>query len=103
MSCPTCAHRKSDGILCGSPALRGKTLCYFHQPDHKRRAYATKVARQLDVLGPRLPRMRSLRQVQKALYEIIVALVDDRIDTRRAGAHLFTLQQTSAALRNLGR
>jgi hypothetical protein len=29
--------------------------------------------------------------------------VDDRIDTRRTGAHLFALQQASAALRSSGR
>jgi hypothetical protein len=27
---PQCQHTKKDGIRCGSPALRGKPLCYFH-------------------------------------------------------------------------
>jgi hypothetical protein len=27
---PTCRHIKPDGVRCGSPALRGKSLCYFH-------------------------------------------------------------------------
>ncbi len=27
---PQCHHIKDDGIRCGSPALRGKDLCYFH-------------------------------------------------------------------------
>ena len=30
---PTCAHIREDGSLCGSPALRGNRLCYYHQRD----------------------------------------------------------------------
>jgi len=25
-----CAHRKTNGIPCGSPALKDKPYCYFH-------------------------------------------------------------------------
>ena len=36
---PQCQHTKKDGIRCGSPALRGKRLCYFHirAPRRKRK------------------------------------------------------------------
>ncbi|MDP9267413.1 MAG: hypothetical protein M3P27_03705 [Acidobacteriota bacterium] len=27
---PRCCHIKSNGLRCGSPALRGNVLCYFH-------------------------------------------------------------------------
>ena len=27
---PRCAHLKANGLRCGSPALRGNVLCYFH-------------------------------------------------------------------------
>ena len=27
---PQCVRIKADGVRCGSPALRGKPLCYFH-------------------------------------------------------------------------
>ena len=27
---PQCQRLKKDGLRCGSPALRGKPLCYFH-------------------------------------------------------------------------
>jgi hypothetical protein len=26
----TCSHIKTNGVKCGSPALRHNTLCYFH-------------------------------------------------------------------------
>ena len=95
----TCAHLKQDGVLCGSPALRGKKLCYFHQRDHKRNQYAAGAIRRADVLGPRLPRMKSLAEIQAALYEIVTALAAHRVPLQRAGARLFDLQQAAAALR----
>ena len=99
MSLRTCDHLKEDGILCGSPALRGEKLCYFHQRDHKRSQYAAGAIRRADVLGPRLPRMKSLADVQAALYEIVTALAANRVPHQRAGARLFDLQQAAAALR----
>ena len=52
MSFRACDHLKLDGVPCGSPALRGKKLCYYHHRDHKRSQYAAGVVRRADVLGP---------------------------------------------------
>ena len=100
MSFRTCDHLKEDGVPCGSPALRGKKLCYFHQRDYKRSQYAAGVVRRADVLGPRLPRMKSLADIQAALYEVMNALGAHRVPLRRAGARLFDLQQAAEALRD---
>ena len=99
MSLRTCDHLKEDGILCGSPALRGEKLCYFHQRDHKRSQYAAGAIRRADVLGPRLPRMKSIPQIQAAIYEILTALAANRVPLQRASARLFDLQQAVVALR----
>ena len=98
MPCPTCSHRKDDGVLCGSPALLGKKLCYYHQRDHKRQQHSASIIRRADVLGPRLPRMKSLYDVKAALYEVMTDIVDHRISNQRAGRILFDLQQTAASL-----
>ena len=74
------------------PALHGRKLCFYHQRDDKRHARAAKVVRQLDVVGPRLPRIRNLQQVQQATYEILQAIADRRIDIDRVGLHLFEIQ-----------
>ena len=52
MSYRSCDHLKEDGVPCGSPALRGEKLCFFHHRDHKRHQYADAVIRRADVLGP---------------------------------------------------
>jgi hypothetical protein len=36
-----CQHRKDNGELCGSPAMRKKNYCYFHlEVVHRRRRLA---------------------------------------------------------------
>ena len=98
MSFRTCDHLKADGIPCGSPALRGKKLCYYHHRDQKRLEYSVSAIRRADVLGPRLPRMKSRADIQMALGEIFLALADRRIPLQRASARLYDLQQATASL-----
>ena len=33
---PICEHIKDDGNRCGSPALRRRKLCYFHDKEYRR-------------------------------------------------------------------
>jgi hypothetical protein len=99
MSCPTCNHRKADGVLCGSPTLRGKKLCYFHQRDHRRQANIARVLRRSDPLNPHAPLPKTLPDIQVALYEIMKAVAEKRIPSKRAGVLLFSLQQQSLSLR----
>jgi hypothetical protein len=99
VSIPLCGHLKQDGVPCGSPALHGKKLCYFHHRDHKRTQYAASVIRRADVLGPKLPPMKSLVDILAALHEVRNAIINDRIPPRRAGVILFGLQQAAIPLR----
>ncbi len=99
MSYPTCKHRKDDGVPCGSPALRGKKLCFYHHRDRQRLKYTERILRLNDPLRPGVPLPRTIPDMQIKLYEILAALVDKRINTRRAGKLLFALQQQSISLR----
>jgi hypothetical protein len=99
MSCPTCSHRKSDGILCGSPALRGKKLCYFHQRDQVCVQQLARVRRRAETLRLHLPPLETPQDLQVALFEVLDALAADRIEPRRASALLFALQQAATVLR----
>jgi hypothetical protein len=99
MSCPTCRHRKADGILCGSPALRGKPLCYFHQRDLDRSQQRARLRRRAESLQLHFPPMETMTDVQIALFEVMEAHAADCIEPRRASALLFALQQASLHLR----
>ncbi len=77
-----CEHVKSNGVRCGSPALRGQSFCYFHN----------------NLTGPRVnvfPLLEDGNAIQLELGEIIRALVDERIDTKRAALVLYALQIAS--------
>ena len=99
MSFRTCDHLKEDGTPCDSPALRGKRLCYYHRRDQQRREFSASLARRADVLGPRLPPMKSLADVQAALSEVLNALAADRVSNQRAGRILFDLEQAAIPFR----
>ena len=103
MSIPLCGHLKEDGALCGSPALRGKKLCFYHHDDHQRLQFAERILRCNDPLRPSAPLPKTLPEMQFRLYEVMTALVDNRIHTRRAGKLLYALQQRSASLRTPAR
>ena len=63
MSVPTCCHRKADGVRCGSPALRGQKLCYFHQRDHLRLQHLARTRRRTETLTLYLPPLQTLQDV----------------------------------------
>jgi hypothetical protein len=83
-----CEHVKSNGVRCGSPALRGRRLCYYHYT----------------IVGPRVnvfPLLEDGNAIQLELGEIIRALVDERLDTKRAALVLYALQIASQNLRHV--
>ena len=99
MSIRICNFPKPDGVPCGSPVLKHKKLCYFHHRDQKRLQYAASAIRRADVLGPRLPRMKTLADIQAALHDVMYAILDNSIPLRRSGRILFDLQQAAIPLR----
>jgi hypothetical protein len=94
-----CNFLKPDGTPCESPALPGKKLCYYHQRDRQREQRIDSSIRRADVLGPKLPPLRSLDDVLAALNEVVQALAAGTISDRRAGRVLYDIQQVSADIR----
>ena len=99
MSCPTCTHLKTNGIVCGSPALRGKQLCYFHQRDLDRGQHRARVLRQFESRELHLPPLNTPLDVQIALFKVMDALAANAMEPRRAFALLFAIQQASLLFR----
>jgi hypothetical protein len=91
---PLCNHIKANGVICGSPALRGRDYCYFHH------LWRTRPARQsLRPWNPRigkLPLLEDANAVQLALQQVLNAILHKRIDLPRARLLLYGLQTASA-------
>ncbi|MGA9389951.1 MAG: hypothetical protein WBV69_05850 [Candidatus Sulfotelmatobacter sp.] len=95
---PRCQHVKVNGTQCGSPALRSRRCCYFH--DRIRREQAKIAA---DVSAERrfdLPLLEDANSVQVALMKVIQMLGSGRLDHKTTGLMLYALQTASTNLRN---
>lgn len=100
MSCPTCCHRKADGVLCGSPALHGHKYCYFHFHQRRDAMYGARARRRQSICRLALPPLDNFNDIQDVLSQLLAALASDTIDYRRATAMLSALRFASSELRN---
>jgi hypothetical protein len=102
-----CEHVKSNGEFCGSPALRGRSYCYFHLTHIGRRLRAERSRARAQAKSPEsaavrldLPPFEDANSILIALMQVVDALLDNRIDTKRAGLVLYALQTASSNLAN---
>jgi len=87
-----CRHIKSSGNRCKSPAMHGRNFCFFHDRLHTDDLAAK--------FGPlRLPVSEDLSSILLALNRISCAIIDSRIDARRA-AQLIWIQQLALQVVN---
>lgn len=96
---PRCQHVKVNGTQCGSPALRRRRHCYFHdRVRHERERIAADVSakRRFD-----LPLLEDANSVQMALMKVIQMLGSGQLDHKTAGLMLYALQTASANLRHV--
>ncbi len=95
MPYPTCQLIKIDGVPCGSPALRSRMYCYFHQ-----RSADLYQVRSTPRSGEPIPLdpVRDRLELQVSLTRIIRSFAMGRIDDHRATLLLRGIQ---TAARNL--
>ena len=97
---PRCQHVKVNGTQCGSPALRRKRFCYFH--DNYRQTQARlKASQSEEVCLSNLPLLEDANSVQIAVMHVIHLLGSGKLDTKVAGLMLFGLQTASANLKRV--
>ncbi len=82
---------KPGGGKCESPALKGKSFCYYHDPRRQRRAKAVKIRYFLE-----LTMLEPGGAVQTAISETVQALARNEIDTKHGGRLLYALQLASS-------
>jgi len=102
-----CKHVKANGEFCGSPALRGRSYCYFHLTHIGRRLRAARSQARTQTQAPEnavvpldLPPFEDANSIQISLMQVVDALLYNRIDTKRAGLVLYALQTASSNLAN---
>ena len=93
---PQCEHIKANGLRCGSPALRQRRYCYFHFCAHDLR----RRRRQHPNAPFVLPLLEDANSIQMAIQQVAEAVLEERIDNKRAGLLLFALQTAACNLKN---
>ncbi len=89
---PICEHIKDNGERCGSPALQGHKLCFFHNRAHN----PIKLPGQFSY---KIPVFESAHSIQIALTHITQALLDGTIDRKTADVLLRAVRLGTHALR----
>ena len=95
---PRCQHVKVNGTQCGSPALRRRRRCYFHEGVRLERAQdlADQFAQRRFVM----PVLEDANAVQLALMKVMQMLARGQMDPKIAGLLLYGLQTASSNLRH---
>jgi hypothetical protein len=87
-----CRHIFTEGHRCGSPALRGQSLCYYHG----------RTRREAGTSGNShcfsMPRIDDRATIQLALYEVLSRVAGGDIEYKRGSVLLYGLQIASANL-----
>ena len=95
---PRCQHVKLNGTQCGSPALRRRRFCFFHD---KIRCEQAKIRATAPTARFALPLLEDANSVQVALMHVIQMLGSGTIDHKTAGLMLYALQTASNNLRSV--
>ena len=90
-----CEHIKDDGIRCGSPALRGHTLCYFHDRAFRRHSIRPDAP-------CHIPIIHNKRDLEVAASQLMRGMQSGQIDPDYAKPIAWALQ-ISRSLLNLDR
>ena len=90
---PHCQHIKTHGRQGGSPALREKRFCFFHQ----RTRELHHLRKKRPEMKLYIPLLEDANAVQIAIQQVAEAIVEERIDTKRAGLLLFAFPGVPSA------
>jgi len=96
-----CQHIKTSGAQCGSPALKGEKLCYYHEQNRT-------VPANIYLEGERdaddqimIPPLEDAHAVQMVVRHVIQLMMERRIDRKDAGLMLYALQIASGNLKQM--
>jgi hypothetical protein len=92
---------KVSGTQCGSPALRNKTLCFFHQQNRPLpiECYADIEWATGEIY---LPALEDAHSIQTVIRQVIQMTMQKRIERKTASLLLYGLQIASSNLKRIG-
>jgi hypothetical protein len=94
-----CQHIKTNGTQCGSPALREGKFCYHHQESRPERVTVKGAdGKASEIL---VPVFEDAHSIQTMVRQVVMLMLEDKIDDKKAGRVLYALQIAAANLKNM--
>ena len=89
-----------NGTQCGSPALRNREFCYFHQESRPARVQVPGEAgkRGSAIL---VPVFEDANAIQTVVRQVAIMVLEKKIETKAAGLVLYALQIASSNLKRM--
>ena len=97
---PRCQHLKVNGTQCGSPALKQKKFCFFHNRWSETHLDLNRAGALRVTSTGILPVLEDADSIQVALMQIMRLILCRQLDNKIAGLLLYALQTASANLRH---
>ena len=96
-----CRHIRTNGTQCGSPALKAKELCFYHQQNQPQPV-------ELYLDGERycdgqiiIPVFEDAHSIQTVIRQVVQLMLSRRIARKDAGILLYALQIASGNLKTM--
>jgi len=95
-----CRHIKVNGTQCGSPALRNKNFCFYHQQDRplKVECYSEGPYAAGEIA---LPLFEDAHSVQTVIRQVVQMVLQKRLERKTASLLLYALQIASSNLKRM--
>jgi hypothetical protein len=93
-----CQHIKVNGVQCGSPALKNRKLCHFHQRWQQGRIQLNADQARRSRYSLNLPILEDANSIQVALMQGMRLLLTNQVDHRTAALLFYALQTASSNL-----
>jgi hypothetical protein len=94
-----CQHIKTRGAQCGSPALRKEAFCYYHSQSRPERIKIKgEGGQKAEIL---VPVFEDANSIQMTVRQVAILLLQDKIDSKKAGLVLYALQIASSNLKRM--
>src|ERR1019366_4898619 len=94
-----CQHIKTNGTQCGSPALRDGKFCYY--PRGCRPERVTVKGADGKPSGILVPVFEDAHSIQTMVRQVVMLMLEDKIDDKKAGRVLYALQIAAAILKHM--
>lgn len=97
-----CQHIKLNGNRCGSPALRDRKFCHFHEGYSPARVDVSTSA-QFPPAPFYLPVLEDASSIQLAISQVCEHMLHRRLDPKKASVMLYAMQVASSNLARMNR